>query len=44
MTLKIDSNKCANISNCHWDELCIKICEQQALMDDNGILKIINEK
>lgn len=44
MTVKIDSEKCGNISNCPGDGLCIKICEQQALIDENGNLKVIDDK
>lgn len=44
MTVKVDAEKCGNISNCPGDGLCIKICEQQALIDDDGNLKVIDDK
>ena len=44
MTVKIDSEKCGNITDCPGEGLCIKLCEQFALIDENGSLKIIDEK
>jgi len=44
MTVKIDSEKCGNISDCPGEGLCIKLCEQLALINENGDLKVIDEK
>lgn len=43
MTVKIDSNKCGHIDNCPADGLCIKICEADALVEEDGDVKIIAE-
>ncbi len=44
MTVRIDSEKCGNISDCPGDGLCIQICEQKALIDKDGDVTIIDEK
>jgi len=44
MTVKIDAEKCGKIENCPGEGLCIKICEQDALIEENSDVKIIDEK
>lgn len=44
MAIKIDEEKCGKISNCSGDGLCIKLCEQGALVEEDGDVKIIAEK
>ncbi|MDR3291971.1 MAG: 4Fe-4S binding protein [Methanobrevibacter sp.] len=43
MTVKIDDEKCGHISNCPADGLCILICEQQALIEENNDVKVVDE-
>jgi MinD superfamily P-loop ATPase len=43
MTVKVDSEKCGNVAECTGSGLCIKLCEQGAMVDDNGSLKVIDE-
>ncbi|MDL2246168.1 ferredoxin [Methanobrevibacter sp. OttesenSCG-928-K11] len=43
MTVSINSEKCGNIANCPGEGLCIKLCEQGALIDDNGNLIVVDE-
>ncbi|MDR0911388.1 MAG: 4Fe-4S binding protein [Methanobrevibacter sp.] len=43
MTVKIDIDKCGHIANCPAQGLCIQLCDQQALVEENGDVKIIDE-
>ncbi|MGL4669328.1 MAG: ferredoxin [Methanobacteriaceae archaeon] len=43
MTVKIDTEKCGKIENCPGEGLCIKICEKQALVEENGDVKVVDE-
>ena len=44
MAVNIDSDKCGHIENCPVQGLCVKICEQGALVEEDGDVKIIPEK
>lgn len=44
MTVKINAEKCGKIKNCSGEGLCIKICEQNALIEENDDVKVIDEK
>ena len=44
MTVIIDAEKCGKIENCPAGGLCIQICEQGALVEENGDVLIIDEK
>lgn len=44
MTVKINAEKCGKIKNCPGEGLCIKICEQNALIEENDDVKVIDEK
>ena len=44
MTVIIDAEKCGKIENCPGEGLCIKLCEQDALVEENGDVLIIDEK
>lgn len=41
MAIQIDSDKCGHVENCMGGGICIKICEQGALVEENGDVKII---
>lgn len=43
MTVKINAEKCGKIENCPGEGLCIKICEQKALIEENSDVKVIDE-
>lgn len=43
MVVKIDNNLCGHIDNCPMDGLCIKICEQDALIEKDNDVEIIPE-
>lgn len=43
MAIQIDALKCGHVENCMGGGLCIKICEQGALIEENGDVKIISE-
>ena len=44
MAVKIDSEACGHIANCPVQGLCVKICEQGALIEENGDVTIVPEK
>ena len=44
MAVKIDPDACGHIENCPVQGLCVKICEQGALVEENGDVAIIAEK
>ena len=44
MAVKIDSEACGHIENCPVQGLCVKICEQGALIEENGDVTIVPEK
>jgi len=44
MSIVIDSEKCGNIKDCPGEGLCIKLCEQGALVDEDGELTLYPEK
>lgn len=44
MPIVLDSEKCGNIKDCPGEGLCIKLCEQGALVDENGELVLYPEK
>ena len=44
MAVVIDRDKCGNISNCPLEGLCVKVCEQGALVDESGELVLYEEK
>ncbi len=44
MAVVIDSDKCGNMTNCPVEGLCIKICEQGALVDENDELVLYSDK
>ena len=43
MAVKIDSDKCGHIENCPVQGLCIKLCEQCAIIEEDGDVKIVPE-
>jgi len=43
MPVEIDMEKCGQIKDCPGEGLCIKICEQGALIEEDGKLVIIPE-
>ena len=43
MAVKIDSNLCGHIDNCPVQGLCIKLCEQGAIVEENGDVAIVPE-
>ena len=43
MAVKIDSDKCGHIENCPVQVLCIKLCEQGAIIEEDGDVKIVPE-
>ena len=36
MVVKIDSNLCGHINDCPVQGLCIKLCEQGAIVEEDG--------
>ena len=44
MAVKIDSEACGHIADCPVQGLCVKICEQGALIEENGDVTIVPEK
>lgn len=43
MVIKIDADLCGHIDNCPAGGLCIKLCEQGALVEEDGDVKVITE-
>lgn len=43
MAVKIDGNLCGHIENCPVQGLCIKLCEQGAIIEEDGDVKIVPE-
>ncbi len=43
MAVKIDPNLCGHIENCPVQGLCIKLCEQGAIIEEDGDVKIVPE-
>ena len=41
MAVKIDSDLCGHIENCPVQGLCVKICEQGALIEEDGDVTIV---
>jgi ferredoxin len=44
MPVVIDTEKCGKIKNCPGEGLCVKICEQGALVDEGGELVLFPDK
>lgn len=44
MPVIIDTDKCGKIENCPGEGLCIKLCEQGALVEKDGDIGLIPEK
>ena len=44
MPVIIDMDKCGKIKDCPLDGLCIKLCEQGALVEEDGELVLYPEK
>ena len=44
MPVIIDMEKCGKINDCPGQGLCIKLCEQGALIEEDGKLVLIPEK
>ena len=44
MAVKIDSNLCGHIDNCPVQGLCIKLCEQGAIIEKDGDVIFIPPK
>lgn len=44
MPVIIDTEKCGKIENCPGEGLCIKLCEQGALIEENGDIVLVSEK
>ncbi|MDR3063047.1 MAG: 4Fe-4S binding protein [Methanobrevibacter sp.] len=43
MTVIIDLDKCGHISNCPGQGLCIQLCDQKALVEEDNDVKVIDE-
>ncbi len=43
MPVIIDTEKCGKIENCPGEGLCIKLCEEDALIEKDGDVVIISE-
>ena len=43
MPVIIDTDKCGKIENCPGEGLCIKLCEEEALVEKDGDVVIISE-
>ena len=43
MPVTIDTEKCGKIDNCPGEGLCIKLCEQGALIEKDGDVVLISE-
>jgi ferredoxin len=44
MPVMIDMEKCGKMKECPGEGLCIKICEQEALKEENGELVLYPDK
>lgn len=44
MVIVIDAEKCAKIEDCPGEGLCVKVCEQGAIVEDNGEPVVVPEK
>jgi MinD superfamily P-loop ATPase len=44
MSVFIDMEKCGKINDCPGEGLCIKLCEQEALIEEDGEIVVIPEK
>ena len=40
MAVKIDPDVCGHIANCPVQGLCIKLCEQGAIIEEDGDVKV----
>ncbi len=43
MAVKIDPEACGHIESCPVQGLCIKLCEQGAIIEEDGDVKIVPE-
>ena len=43
MAVKIDPDVCGHIANCPVQGLCIKLCEQGAIIEEDGDVKVVPE-
>lgn len=43
MVVKIDGDLCGHIENCPAAGLCVKLCEQGALVEEDGDVKVVSE-
>ncbi|MGB7969130.1 MAG: 4Fe-4S binding protein [Methanobacterium sp.] len=43
MPVIIDTEKCGKIENCPGEGLCIKLCEEDALIEEAGDVVIVSE-
>jgi Fe-S-cluster-containing hydrogenase component 2 len=43
MAVKIDPDVCGHIENCPVQGLCIKLCEQGAIIEEDGDVKVVPE-
>ena len=43
MPVTIDTEKCGKIENCPGEGLCIKLCEQGALVEEEGDVVLVPE-
>lgn len=43
MPVTIDTDKCGKIVNCPLEGICIKICEQEALVEENNDVVLVPE-
>lgn len=44
MAVKIDENLCGHIQDCPVQGLCIKLCEQGAIIEKDGDVSVIPDK
>ena len=43
MAVKIDSDLCGHIAECPASGMCIMLCEQGALIEEDGDVKVVPE-
>jgi MinD superfamily P-loop ATPase len=43
MAVKINSEKCGYINDCPGNGLCIQLCEQGTLIDENNDVKVVDK-